>query len=165
MTCYVKATHPDVLAKWKAEIDALPARKKGKWSALAKNQQGEFRRYRYHKGYFELKLNSAAKKEFGLTEWPTDGWAPVIPLRGRPTYEQLERSYGAVHATTYIENLHETVAHGRIEGMTDEEAVTAEGLIVQQLIMIQSIGETHTGHHHRNTPISVPTAAGQPVRG
>ena len=162
---YLKATHPAVLAKWKAEIDALPARKKDKWSTLAKNQHGEFSRYRYHKGYFELKLNAAAKKEFGFTEWPTDGWAPVIPLRGRATYEQLERSYGALHATNYIENLHETVALGRIEDMTDEEAVTVEGLIVQQLITIQSIEENHTGQHHRNTTISLPTAPGQPLRG
>ncbi len=31
--------------------------------------------------------------------------------------------------------------------------------------MDQSIAETHTGNHHRNLHVAVPTAPGQPTRG
>ena len=49
--------------------------------------------------------------------------------------------------------------------ITEEENLSAAGLLVQQLQTVQWIEENHTGQHHRNTTISIPTAAGQPVRG
>jgi hypothetical protein len=165
MAVYVKALHPMILDEWRAQIDALPNRKKSKWSAIMKNSQGEFRKYRYNQGYFEVKLNGATGKLYGVTEFPKDGWAPVIPLRGCATFQQLERAYGAEHAQTYIDGLHGTHIMGRIEELTEEENLSATGLLVQQLQAVQLIAESHTGQHHRNTTISIPTAAGQPVRG
>ena len=165
MAIYVKAVHPLVLAEWQAEIDALPSRKKGKWSTLAKTAQGEFRKHRYNEGFFEVKLNAAAVKHYGLTVYPKDGWAPVIPLRGCVTFEQIERAYGAEHAQNYIDGLHSTAIIGRVEELSEEESLTAAGLRTQQLVTLQAIEENHTGQHHRNHAISVPTAPGQPVRG
>ena len=148
------------MAEWHAEIDALPNRKKGKWSHLAKTIQGEFRKYRYNQGHFEVKLNGASIKQYGLTTHPTDGWAPVIPLRGCATFEQIERAYGTEHAQSYIDGLHGTVTLGRIQELTEQENLTAAGLLTQQLLTLQMIEENHTGQHHRNTTISVPTAPG-----
>jgi hypothetical protein len=165
MAIYVKAVHPIVLAEWQAAIDALPNRKKGKWSTITKSAQGELRKYRYNEGYFEVKLNAASAKQYGLTVHPKDGWAPVMPLRGRATYEQIERAYGAEYAQNYIDGDHGTTILGRLEGLTEEENLSGAGLLAQQLRTMELIEENHTGQHHRNSAISVPTAPGQPVRG
>ena len=165
MAVYIKAVHPMVLAEWQAEIDALPKRKRGNWSKLMKSGRGELRKYRYDQGYFEVKLNAACFKQYGVSVKPKDGWAPVIPLRGSATFEQIERAYGAEHAQHYIDGLHGTITLGRMEELTEQENLTAEGLLIQRIRTLQLIEENHTGQHHRNSTISVPTAPGQPVRG
>ena len=165
MTIYVKSLHPLVLEGWLAEVDALPNRKKSKWSALAKNPQGVWHKYRYNEGHFEIKFDAAVAKQFGrVMTYPTDGWAPVVPLRGTATFEQIERAYGSQHAKTYTENLHSSMYAGRLE-QTDEQAVSPAGLVQQHNAVVEAIAANHTGQHHRNHTITVPTAPGQPVRG
>ena len=165
MAIYVKSMHPLVLEGWLAEVDALPNRKKSKWSALAKNPQGVWHKYRYNEGHFEIKFDAAVNKQFGtVMTYPTDGWAPVVPLRGTATFEQIERAYGSRHAREVTENRHDTICAGRLE-QTDEEAVSRAGLVQQHNATVLAIAANQTGHHHRNHAITVPTAAGQPVRG
>ena len=96
--------------------------------------------------------------------YPTDGWAPVVPLRGTATFEQIERAYGSQHARNYTENLHDSIYAGRLE-QTDELAVSPAGLVQQHNAVVLAIAANQTGHHHRNHTITVPTAPGQPVRG
>ena len=96
--------------------------------------------------------------------YPTDGWAPVVPLRGTATFEQIERAYGSQHAKNDTENLHSSMYAGRLE-QTDEQAVSRAGLVQQHNAVVLAIAANHTGQHHRNQTITVPTAAGQPVRG
>ena len=165
MTFYLKSIHPSTLANWKAELDALPERKKSKWSTIVMNLRGTYRKVRFYKGYFEIKLNASSSAEYG-TVWPKDGWAPIIPLRGQATFEQIERCYGARMAQDYVDNtLAGTVLFGRLDGMTEEEALTPEGWAIATLAATQTIVENHTGAHYRNHSVSVPVAAGQPVRG
>ena len=126
MAFYIKSIHPTVLDKWKAEVDALPNRKKSKWSTLAKNTTGTFHKYRYNAGYFEVKYDAAMARHSGVPMMhPTGGWAPVIPLRGEASFEQIERVYGPDNARNVTEDKNDTIYLSRVT-QADEEAVTIQ---------------------------------------
>ena len=162
---YCKAVHPVLLAQWKAEIDSLPRRKQDKWTVSAKDLHGTICKYRFVNGYFERNIHASIVKEVGQIKWPKDGWAPVIPLKTHPTFEQLERSYGEEATIRFFNCGSKETYHAR--QMFDEagDAQTAEGLFMREMLTAGIIAENHTGNHYRNHHINVPTAAGEPVRG
>ena len=165
MASYIKSIHPTVLDKWKAEVDALPNRKKSKWSTMVKNTTGTFHKYRYNAGYFEVKYDAAMARHSGVSMMhPTGGWAPVIPLRGAATFEQIERAYGPDNARNVTEDNFDNIYLSRVT-QADEEAVTMQALVEQENAATMAIAANHTGNHHRNHAIAVPVAVGQPVRG
>ena len=162
---YCKAVHPVVLAEYKAEIDKLPKRKQSKWSASAVDMHGTICKYRYVEPYFERHIHASIVKEVGRIVWPKDGWAPVIPLKTHPTFEQLERAYGTEAARRSLACGGKEAYHAR--EMFDEagDAETEEGLLRRDMLTAAIIAENLTGNHYRNHHMSVPTPAGEPVRG
>ena len=100
-----------------------------------------------------------------ITVSPIGGWAPIIPLRTKPTMEQIERSYGKDVAEAYFNEGENTKSIGRNKNLSDEQATSIGGLAVSLATTMQAIEESHTGQHYRNRTISVPTAAGEPMRG
>lgn len=160
---YVKSFHPLTVAEWQAQIAALPQRKRTNWSARVRNDQGVDTKVRYDGGFFEHKLNASTAAQIGDIMWPKHGWAPIIVLRTKPTFEQLKKSYGTEVAEQYT-NGDVTV---RSTGVTlsDAEAVSAQGRDKAWVHTLQKAAENHTWQHHRNKHVSVPTAAGEPVRG
>lgn len=125
------------------------------------NQRGELRKIRHNKGFFEIKLNAS---DNNVMVWPVAGWAPIMPLRGELFYEQLEQCYGAESARSYLDQALPTNMGNTLD-MTDQQAVSEEGRLVQLAAQVAAINGNHTGHHHRNHIVRVPTAPGEPVRG
>jgi hypothetical protein len=162
---YIKAVHPFVMAEWAAEVQALPKRKQSGWHTLLKNGDGTFRKVRCDEGFFELKVSAKNMADVGARMVPKGGWAPIIPLRTKPTMEQIERSYGKDVAEAYFNEGENTASIGRNENLSDEQATSIGGLAVSLATTMQAIEESHTGQHYRNRTISVPTAAGEPMRG
>ena len=162
---YVKAVHPLVIEQWTAEIQALPKRKRGGWHTTLTNANGTLRKVRCDNGFFEVKVSAKNMADGGITVSPTGGWAPIIPMRTKPTMEQMERSYGKKVAEAYFNEGQNTVTFGRIDTRSDEQAISIEGLVAGWAETMQAIEQNHTGQHYRNRTISVPTAAGEPMRG
>lgn len=127
-----------------------------------KNGSGVVHRVRYHKGYFQIYLD--AQQQRALWAFPKDGWAPIVELRGpSPTYEQACEAYGPEMAECFASGDHHVLTMG--PNQSDEVARSVDGLRESLEITQNFIAESHTGHHHRNKTISVPAAAGEPVRG
>ena len=164
MMVYIKAMHPMILAEWTAEIQALPKRKQGGWHTLLKNVDGTFRKVRCDNGFFELKV-SAKNMADHHTTMPKGGWAPIVPQKTKVTMEQIERSYGKGIAEAHFNEGEKTVIFGRNANLSDAQANSIEGLAAGWATTMQGIQENHTGQHYRNKTISVPTAAGEPMRG
>ena len=158
---YAKALHPLVLDELRAEVEMLPARKQCKWKGSMKNPQGVSHMLRFHKGYFQIKMEAPHAAEFGN---PKDGWAPIFELRGTPSFEQIAEAYGETEAENFFGGNALSVYSGRMP-VSDEEACSSQGLLEAVEQTNQLIAENHTGQHHRNKTISINTKSGEPVRG
>lgn len=129
------------------------------------NDKGEYTKIRSDCGFFEYKLKGNAAATFGNILWPKDGWAPITPLRTMITVEQMEKSYGAEVAERYINKDDFTPVLFTRLIQSDADAISEQGLVEQWADTWHRATENHTGQHHRNKRVSVPTAAGEPVRG
>ena len=162
MSIYFKCVHPLQLAEWRSQVEKLPERKRHKWSDRLKTVNGVVHRVRFHKGYFQIYRD--AQQQSSVCSFPKDGWAPIVELRGPPpTYEQICEAYGPEAAERFASQEHDTVVIGPAQ--SDEVARSIDGGLESLMTTLNLIAETHTGHHHRNKTVSVPTAVGQPVRG
>jgi hypothetical protein len=121
------------------------------------------RKVRFHNGFFQLKLD--AVKQSHHQACPADGWAPIVPLRGRATYDQILDAYGKEAAEAFTTCTFEEVGVNRLAHLSDEQAVSLDGYLLGAGFNARAVAENHTGKHHRNKTVSVPTAAGEPVRG
>ena len=162
MPVYLKAVHPMILNVWVEELDALPERKRAKWSTRMTSPQGVIHKVRFHNGHFQVKMD--ASQQQAMDAHPVGGWAPIVPLREQPTYEQVLEAYGEKAAEDYRTGNTTEAATGRLD-MSDEEARSEFGLFMGHHVGVTAIAENHTGHHHRNKTVAVPTAVGEPVRG
>ena len=165
---YVKATHITILAEWRSEVEKLPKRKQAKWCTKVILPPGTWHKVRFNNGYFELKVHEETLQAAQFT-WPKDGWAPVMPLKGKPEFEQIERAYGTEAATVFFtkwdaEDPNVLVLHREIFDAAGD-AETVEGRNARQMVATQIIMDSHTGNHYRNKHLNIPTSAGQPVRG
>ena len=159
---YLKGLHPLVLAGWAEELEALPERKRAKWGTRLTSKLGVIHKVRFHNGYFQIKMD--ASQQQAINSHPAGGWAPIVPLREQPAYEQILEAYGEKAAEDCrTGNIRESPT-GRLD-MSDEEARSEMGLVVGHHVVVNAIAESHTGQHHRNKTLAVPTAAGEPVRG
>ena len=100
--------------------------------------------------------------------FPASGWAPVIKAGEAPTQSQLVDAYGSE-----VMDLRDAVFGGSERFKYRESPTTTPilelikgGASPDETLAVQRrmIAESHTGNHYRNKAISVPTAAGQPVR-
>ena len=158
---YVKCIHPLVLDELRAEVASLPVRKQCKWKGSMRNPQGVSHMLRFHKGYFQIKMEASHAAEFGD---PKDGWAPIIELRGTATFEQIAEAYGVAEAQNFFGGDALSCYMGRMP-VSDEAARSAQGLLAAVAETTQLVAENHTGQHHRNRTVSINTKSGEPVRG
>ena len=151
-----------VLEFWQMKVDKLPPRKQASWKAWCKDTHGTRHCIRFHNGYFQVKCTATLIKE---SIPPIDGWAPIIATGTYPTEEQLLASYGHVLPKGVPEL--RVVTNETAALRTALEDCNLEGLaleIFRANLIHEIIQENLTGNHHRNHKITVPTAAGQPVR-
>ena len=153
------------LAEWRAEIAALPMRKRDKWHSCVDDKSGTMHRVRFHNDHFQMRMHSDRR---GREMVP---WVPITPMFGYPTRSQMVDAFG----DSYVKGLEgsgpydpeKLKAHGeedpnyqRLARVRDggDDAMMLEGTLM--------INESITGKHYSNKKkVKVPTAAGQPVRG
>jgi len=149
----------DVLyQRWMDEVDALPVRKKAKWSAWVKDKYGcriSVRCAPREIGFgvltlFEERLTAQSAADRGL---PAGTWIPVLSVSLRAALVET------MEAETGEETLVADVASRTMERVThdnDEHVARAQA----------EVAARHTGNHRPRThAVAVPTAPGQPVRG
>jgi hypothetical protein len=164
---YINAQHPDVIDSWLTDVEKLHPRKRDKWNiSLRTTKDGVFHRHRFRNGHFQVKVQA---NHYSDLLYPASGWAPVIKAGEHPTRSQLVDTYGSevLELRDAIFGGSETFAYIQspttrrildlLQQGASSDVTLAEGR--------QMIAENHTGNHYRNKTVTVPTAAGQPVRG
>ena len=145
-TVLMQATSPEIIARWKEEVLAMPAKKMKNWKGALKDQQGAWQKVRY---VGELRYVG------GDTDYPYEfeAWQPSnrpIPSVWLPVVS----CFAGRRPTTTVEPL--SRAGARMQGLQGED-------LAREYEEIQR--ENFTGNHHRNPkPVKVPTKAGEPVR-
>ena len=142
---YVSGTSEQMINKWKAEIAALPEKKRRKWKGNLWDKWNVSQRVRYvGEQIIQGTESDPLKYYFEVYKQPNrEGggcWWPVVVHA-----ELAAAAYGPIVLSEYGARL------AQAPNMFEE------------FINIQ--GETHTGNHYRNHYISVPTAPGEPCRG
>ena len=151
------------LATWQAQVDTMSPKKQEAWKASTRDVRGTRHCIRYHNGYFQVKCTA---RLLGESVHPLDGWAPIIAKGSQPSEEQLQASYGHVLPGGVPELQIPTTETAQLRqalegcGLEDFDMELFKALLIREMIE-----ENHTGKHHRNRAVAVPTAAGQPVRG
>jgi hypothetical protein len=157
------------LEEWQAEVDALPKRKQCKWKALAIDTRGCIQkvRYRGQEIGFQMKCNQALSMEsVEGTIFPDDGWVPIHAEDKAATKAQIQAAYGDLAnkcnpecriTSEWAQNVMDLIHSFGLEG---EELEVFKGKCFEILMDMH-----YTGKHYRNHRCSIPTAAGQPVRG
>ena len=167
------AVPADKLQQWHAEIAALPPRKRGAWKLLTRSSNGALHRIRYAGPEigFQLKCHQTfgEKEAKNQMVYPASGWAPMYSEDSFPTEVQIRASYGNKFCDETV-----VITSDPIRTQTDserEQILEASGLegeereLLKQLLLKAAIERNHTGLHHRNHRTTVPTPAGQPMRG
>ena len=152
------------LAKWRAEIEALPSKKQDTWHISRRNEDGTFRRIRFRGGHFQIRVLSNTTR--GRCLLPANGWAPIVAEGDEVTPSQIIDTYGEEVLNMVMrrpaglsyatdDQQSKRLFNAELRGGVD--ARDAEF----RLIML----ENSTGHHYRNKHVSIPVAPGQPLRG
>ena len=166
---YMSGVPQSTIDMWRAEVEALPPRKRAKWSQSRRDDYGVYRLTRYYNGHFQVKVRPCTGK--GEVRLPQSGWAPVIAHDGIVHRIQLVDSYG--------EDVIAEIEAARGESIGDDpakrcqfdskyqrvvEAASQGGVAASDDAVRRMMAENHTGNHYRNKTIAVPTSPGQPVR-
>ena len=166
---YMSGVPQSTIDMWRAEVEALPPRKRAKWSQSRRDDYGVYRLTRYYNGHFQVKVRPCTGK--GEVRLPESGWAPVIAHDGIIHRIQVVDSYGedvvAEVEATYGESIGDDPAkrcqfdpkYQRVLEASFQGGVAASDDAVRRMM-----AENHTGNHYRNKTIAVPTSPGQPVR-
>ena len=77
---YMSGIPQSTIDMWRAEVEALPLRKRAKWSKSCRDDYGVYRLTRYYNGHFQVKVRPCTGK--GEVRLPESGWAPVIAHDG-----------------------------------------------------------------------------------
>ena len=149
---YIAATTTRLLDEWRAELAALPPRKRKSWKGILADKWnvrqkvrwlGQARTVQMVDGVstpYEFVVYKHAEKTCGST------WVPVVDLAWR---DELPEG-----TEVLMSDAARRLYDARLKG--EDEAVVFD--------QIQE--ENMTGNHHRNPkPVRVPTRAGEPVRG
>jgi len=160
---YVSRGSAVALARWRAEVEALPIKLQDKWHVSRRNEDGTARRIRFRGGHFQIKVLANTTK--GQCLLPADGWAPVIAEGESLAPSQVIDTYGAEVLHMIMERFggFSYGRHPQSERLFEAElrgGVDARDAEFRLMMM-----ENSTGHHHRNKRVSIPVAPGQPVRG
>ena len=164
---YLSGVPMSVVARWKAEVEALPPRKQSKWRKIGRNEEGTLRKVRYFGGYFQIKV--LANTMNGEAILPIDGWAPIVPTGSQATRDQVIQCYGLTMMNKIEEEYYKNLeiwagmAYPRFERVTKAEEQGGEE--ARNVELRRMMAENYTGKHHRNKVVNVPTPTGQPVRG
>ena len=164
---YMSGISQSTIDMWRAEVEALPLRKRAKWSKSCRDDYGVYRLTRYYNGHFQVKVRPCTGK--GKVRLPESGWAPVISHDGIVHRIQLVDSYG--------EDVVAKIEAARGESIGDPAKrckfdpkyrhvleAASRGVDASNDAIRRMMVENSTGNHYRNKTISVPTSPGQPVR-
>ena len=164
---YISGVPASVMEQWQAEVEALPLKKQSKWRKIGRNTQGTFRQVRYYGGYFQIKV--LADTANGEAILPIDGWAPIVQTGGQATRDQVIHCYGLTMMQTIEEEYNKNPEiwsgmsyprFGRVQQAEERGGEEARNDELRRMM-----AEAHTGKHHRNKSVKIPTPTGQPVRG
>ena len=159
---------PVELAILRARIEAIPKKKQQKWHAAAKNEEGTLRQLRFFNGDFQIKV--LASSTHGKCLIPASGWAPIVESGKNPSMKQIEDAYGESAVKALEELIDARIGGTHTMNSPSHQRVQEAGLRNEDyqawnLEMMRVMNEHHTGKHHRNKALNVPTMPGQPVRG
>jgi len=166
---YMSGVPQSTIDKWRAEVEALPPRKRSKWSKSCRDDYGVYRLTRYYNGHFQVKVRPCTGK--GEVRLPESGWAPVIAHDRIIHRIQLLDSYGEDVVAKVEAKCGHSIGddpvrqcnyHPRYQGVV--EAASRGGVDASNDAIRRMMAENHTGNHYRNKTIAVPTSPGQPVR-
>ena len=143
----------DAIERWKAEIAALPVRKRKNWKGniidrfgvrggVVYDPQG-IEALGYGRTHFKQLMSEQKKSMYGTEQ----EWRPVMPMG----WQQQEPAgeFNIVHLRTGTD--------ATMDGHTPE---------IQHDMLVTEMHANQTGNHEpRNHPIRVPTAPGEPCRG
>jgi hypothetical protein len=164
---YLSGAPPSDLERWRAEVEALPPRKQAKWRKIGRNHEGTFRQVRYYQGYFQIKVLANTMK--GEAVLPYTGWAPIVPTGGQATRDQVIHCYGlSMMQAIEAQFNQDPESLSRMSYPQFDRVAQAEargGSEARNEELRRMMAENHTGKHHRNKSITIPTRPGQPVRG
>ena len=136
----ISITPESDLAMWRAEVEALPLRKREKWHTTVDDRCGVMRRVRYMNGEFQMKTHSDGSGA-------TADWIPVM------SFETSLQKYGCPKDmdAEYKRALAAYCLRGD------------DGLSLE---ICNIANEAATGNQYSNPKkVKVPTQPGQPVRG
>ena len=149
---YKVAVSRKEMKKWETEVDALPARKQKSWKGFLGDKWGVRTIVRFRDGAFynfiseEKVCNVLHEARSRGEKWvvPNDRWVRIMAFE-----DGLEESETVLAYNANAARLVDTA------GTADFDETFRD-----------IVDSNHTGNHtSRNHPISVLTAAGQPVRG
>ena len=157
------------IEEWQAEVDALPKRKQCKWKTLAVDTRGCIQKVRYlgKEIGFQMKCSRhLCMESVEGTIFPDDGWVPIHAEDKPSTKKQIQAAYGDL-AEIYNPDLRVTSEMTRnVMNLIHSFGLEGEELeVFKERCFDGLINLNHTGNHYRNQKCSIPTAAGQPVRG
>ncbi len=162
---YMSAIPQSTMDMWRTLVEALPLRKRAKWSKSCRDDYGVYRLTRYYNGHFQVKVRPCTGK--GEVRLPESGWAPVIAYNGIVHRIQIVDSYGEDVVAEIEATRGETI--GGREGDFNPKyqrvlEAASRGVGASNDAIRSMMLENSTGNHYRNKAIAVPTSAGQPVR-
>ena len=154
------------LAEWRAEIAALPPRKRDKWHTCVDDRNGTMHRVRFHNDNFQMRTHS---DKHGRISVP---WIPIAPMFGYPNRSQMVDAFG-IGWVDALEERSGPYDPEKLKPKVEEHAdyqrmerVQAGGDFAMLLEGNMIINENATGKHYSNKKkVKIPTAPGQPVRG
>ena len=154
---------PTIMNMWRAELEALPDRKKSKWHSYLKDRFGERLQVKSQQGYFFMHYSQRLRATFPDAVFPAGGWAPIVEYGAICSREQLLIAYPEFATNTLF--IHQ-LANPEERQMVQQ--AYADGGDLGLSWLARRVADTNfTGHHagRVNHHVTVPTAAGQPVRG
>jgi hypothetical protein len=158
-----------IIEEWQTAVDALPKRKQCKQKGLVIDTTGCIQKVRYlgKEIGFQMKCNrKLCMDSVHETIFPDDGWVPIHPEDKAANKEQIRAAYGDLAeicnpelrvSSKWTQTVMDMIHSFGLEG---EELEVFKEKCFEKFIKLH-----HTGNHHRNHTIAVPTAAGQPLRG
>ena len=137
-------------------MQALPTRKQKNWHSSTIGYNGVMTRIRFFNGYFQSRVPEGSRDP--QFEWPASGWVPVVQVGDEVNDQQIIDTYGNEFVSARESRVDpESRINYEAEMRGDRDASVVE--------IERRIAENHTGNHHRNKHVKIPTTSGQPVRG